>query len=149
MTDAMRKMKRMVLSVLGLAIAGLGLQAQTYSIDRATIGAGGGRSVAGDYVLEGTIGQPDAGPVLRGGNYELQGGFWPGWIVVGPGLAPMLFIQLVGPEVLVSWTPDTPGFILETTDNIVRGTWVPAPEGNPAVMVIDGQTRFYRLRMVD
>ena len=33
-------------------------------------------SFGGDFELGGTIGQPDAGPVLSGGNFELQGGFW-------------------------------------------------------------------------
>ena len=33
--------------------------------------------VGGQYVLTGTIGQPDAG-YSQGGEYELLGGFWPG-----------------------------------------------------------------------
>jgi len=38
---------------------------------------GGGVSSGGQYVLIGTIGQPDAGYSAAGG-YELLGGFWPG-----------------------------------------------------------------------
>jgi hypothetical protein len=47
-----------------------------YQIDWYTIG-GGGQSSGGQYVLTGTIGQPDAA-YSAGGNYELLGGFWPG-----------------------------------------------------------------------
>jgi hypothetical protein len=49
----------------------------TYVLDWFTIDGGGGQSSGGDYVLTGTIGQPDAG-YLGGGNYELLGGFWVG-----------------------------------------------------------------------
>lgn len=48
-----------------------------YRIVRSTID-GGGISSGGEYILRGTIGQPDAG-VMSGGQYELLGGFWPGW----------------------------------------------------------------------
>ena len=40
---------------------------------------GGGSKVSDDgYALMGTIGQPDAGPVLSKDSYTLIGGFWPG-----------------------------------------------------------------------
>ena len=48
-----------------------------YQIVWSTIDGGGGRSAGGQYVLTGTIGQPDAG-YSASGNYELLGGFWPG-----------------------------------------------------------------------
>ena len=48
-----------------------------YRIVWSTIDDGGGRSAGGQYVLTGTIGQPDAG-YSEGGSYELLGGFWPG-----------------------------------------------------------------------
>lgn len=39
---------------------------------------GGGRTIAdGNYRLKGSIGQPDAGPLMSGGNYTLVGGFRP------------------------------------------------------------------------
>lgn len=142
-------MKTRVAWLGGLVVAMLGLQAQTYSIDWYTIDGGGGRSVGGGYVLEGTIGQPDAGPVLTGGGYELRGGFWPGLIVAGPGQAPTLFIQMVNGDVLVFWAPETPGFILEMTDDLDHGEWILGPLGNPTVVVPEGESRFYRLRRVD
>jgi hypothetical protein len=48
-----------------------------YQIVWSTIDGGGGQSSGGQYVLTGTIGQPDAG-YSEGGYYELLGGFWPG-----------------------------------------------------------------------
>jgi hypothetical protein len=48
-----------------------------YKIVWSTIDGGGGQSAGGQYVLTGTIGQPDAA-YSEGGNYELLGGFWPG-----------------------------------------------------------------------
>ena len=43
-----------------------------YTID----GGGETLSVGGEYTLGGTIGQPDAGARLAGGDYTLAGGFW-------------------------------------------------------------------------
>jgi len=48
-----------------------------YSISWYTIDGGGGTSSGSNYVLSGTIGQPDAG-YHNGGSYELLGGFWVG-----------------------------------------------------------------------
>ena len=56
------------------------LQAQTggdYELVWSTIDGGGVRSIGQDFVLIGTIGQPDAGQ-MNGGDFELYGGFWPG-----------------------------------------------------------------------
>jgi hypothetical protein len=40
---------------------------------------GGGDTVAGSgYTLSGTIGQPEPGPVLSGGDFTLTSGFWSG-----------------------------------------------------------------------
>jgi hypothetical protein len=57
-------------------------QAQLYTIPWYTIDNGGGYSNGGNFELEGTIGQHDAGPVMTGGNFSLRGGFWVG--AVGP-----------------------------------------------------------------
>ena len=48
-----------------------------YELNRSTIDGGGGQSSGGQYILTGTIGQPDAG-YSYGGDYEVLGGFWPG-----------------------------------------------------------------------
>jgi len=46
-----------------------------YEISWWTIDGGGGEVSGGLYVLNGTVGQPDAGK-STGGLYTLQGGFW-------------------------------------------------------------------------
>lgn len=57
-----------------------------YTIDWWTIDSGGDMwTFGGDFALSGTIGQPDAGVVMRASGYELVGGFWPG---VGGGGGP-------------------------------------------------------------
>ena len=78
-----------------------------YQIVWSTIDGGGGTSSGGQYVVMGTVGQPDAA-VSGGGDYELLGGFWPGgplcvvdfehfarfaeyWLETGPGLPADLF----------------------------------------------------------
>jgi hypothetical protein len=52
-----------------------------YSISWQTIDGGGGTYSGGQYVLTGTIGQPDAAS-SAGAQYEILGGFWPGGIVL-------------------------------------------------------------------
>ena len=44
-----------------------------------TVDGGGGtaRDAEGRFSLSSAIGQPDAGPLLRGGAYTVAGGFWP------------------------------------------------------------------------
>lgn len=50
-------------------------QSDTYSLGWWTVDGGGATLSGGDYVLNGTAGQPDAG-TLTGGDYALSGGFW-------------------------------------------------------------------------
>ena len=49
--------------------------ANDYILEWSTIDSGGGTSSNGDYVLSGTIGQPDAGR-MASCDYHLFGGFW-------------------------------------------------------------------------
>lgn len=53
-----------------------------YDLTWNTIDGGGYTwSEGGSYTLGGTVGQPDAGVALNGGDYILVGGFWVGGIV--------------------------------------------------------------------
>lgn len=115
-----------------------------YSIDRSTLDGGGSTSTGGNYSVTGTIGQPDAG-AMSGGNFTLQGGFWPGIIVPATGEVPTLFIQASGDSVILSWTP-TAGFALEATDDLVSPSWPPVPGTSPVSIPIDTRARFYRLK---
>ena len=77
--------------------------AQSYSIDWFTIDGGGGTSTGGVYSVSGTIGQPDAGPTMSGGNFTVDGGFW-GLIaaVQTPG-APLLSIARTTTNTVAIW----------------------------------------------
>jgi hypothetical protein len=63
-----------------LSTIALASTAQSYTISWWTVDGGGGTSTNGGYSLSGTIGQPDAGPVLTNGGYTLAGGFWGGTV---------------------------------------------------------------------
>ncbi len=69
----------LTLCALLLLIAVTALAAGDYQIDWWTVDGGGGssQSAGGQYALNGTIGQPDAGSA-SGGGYTVSGGFWQG-----------------------------------------------------------------------
>lgn len=54
--------------------------ADPLSVAWSTIDGGGTVEMVagGDFVLSGTIGQPDAGRPMVGGSYQITGGFWAG-----------------------------------------------------------------------
>lgn len=51
------------------------LALSSYQLNWWTVDSGGGTSQGGDYTLQGTIGQPEAGSA-QGEDYSLAGGFW-------------------------------------------------------------------------
>jgi hypothetical protein len=114
-------MKKIIL-FFTLLIPGIGF-AQSYTIDWYKVAGGGGTSTGGVYAVSGTIGQPDAGGPMAGGNYSLTGGFWSLISVVQtPGL-PNLAIIFVGPNsVKVSW-PNTGSYTLQQNSNLAGGSW--------------------------
>ncbi len=62
-----------------LPTAGLDADARApqFEITRYTIDGGGAMfSTGGDFELSGTVGQPDAGPIMTSAGFELTGGFW-------------------------------------------------------------------------
>ena len=135
-----------------LLVSALCARAQNFTIDWFTIDGGGGTSTGGVFSVSGTIGQPDAGGPMSGGNYSLTGGFWSLSAVPSPG-APMLSIERIGGAVRVFWPNPSAGFLLDQSFT-VTGPWsqvsfpyttntadisimVPSPVGN----------RFYRLRL--
>ena len=123
--------------------------AQSYSIDWFTIDGGGGTSAGSVFTVNGTIGQPDAGGPMTGGNFSLTGGFWawPGVIQI-PG-APALVITPAAPGLAtITWNPATPGFVLQQSDSLTTPNWSDAPSGavNPATVPATLPVNFYRLR---
>jgi hypothetical protein len=107
------------------------VHAQSYSIDWYKISGGGGTSTGGVYTISGTIGQPDAGGGMSGGNFVVTGGFWSLYAVQTPG-APTLFITKLGNQAIVYWDPTVTGYTLQTNANLATPTW-----GNYAGMVVN------------
>jgi hypothetical protein len=125
------------------------LHAQTYSIDWSKIAAGGGTSTGGVYFVSGTIGQPDAGGPMTNGQYSVTGGFWVLPIAVQSVGAPLLTIVPAAPgQAAISWTPATPGFVLQETVSLVPSDWVNSASGaaNPVTVPAVPPAKFYRLR---
>jgi hypothetical protein len=114
-------MKKLMLLLCLLApIAGF---AQQYSIDWYKIAGGGGTSTGATYQVSGTIGQPDAGGAMTGGNYSLTGGFWSLISVVQTAGLPNLTITHSGNSVIISW-PNTGSFTLQQNNNLsVSANW--------------------------
>ena len=133
----------LVAAALGLATSALA----QLSIDWHTIDGGGGTSTGGVFSVTGTIGQPDAGGPLAGGQFSLTGGFWALYAVQTPG-APTLTIAPASPgNATVSWTPNTPGFVLQENLNLATTNWVNSVSGatNPIVVPATLPKKFYRL----
>lgn len=121
---------------------------QSYSIDWHTIDGGGGTSTGGVYSVSGTIGQPDAGWPMTNGQYSITGGFWALPTAIQTVGAPTLTIVPAAPgQVTISWTPNTPGFVLQETLSWSPTNWVNSPSGatNPIVVPATLPTKFYRL----
>jgi hypothetical protein len=136
--------------ILGLALwlVPLVLPAQTYSIDWHKVAGGGGTSTGGVYSVSGTIGQYDAGGLLTNGVYSLTGGFWALPIAVQTANAPTLAILPAAPGwAAISWTPATPGFVLQETTSLSPSNWINSPSGatNPITVPAVPPAKFYRL----
>lgn len=133
-----------VLTILGL----LPVRAQTYSIDSHTIDGGGGTSTGGVYSVSGTIGQPDAGGPMTNGQYSVTGGFWALPTAVQTADAPFLTIApATSGQAKISWTPATPGFVLQESVSVAPAAWTNSPSGatNPIVVPATVPGKFYRL----
>jgi hypothetical protein len=116
-------MKKILFSVLPLAALVVGLApssagAQSFNIDWYSVGSGGGTSSGGAFSVSGTIGQPDAGVAMSGGDYSLTSGLWSLVGVVQTPGAPMLTITNSGISVTVSWPLDSGGFALQQNTNL-------------------------------
>jgi len=121
---------------------------QSYSIDWHTIDGGGGTSTGSVYSVSGTIGQPDAGGPMTNGQYSVTGGFWVLPTAVQTTNAPTLTIVPASPgNATLSWTPNTPGFVLQETLSLSPTNWVNSVSGttNPIVVPATLPTKFYRL----
>ena len=108
--------------------------AQSFSIDWFTIAGGGGTSSGGDFTLNGTIGQPEAG-TMSGGNYSLAGGFW-GGIQTPPPVPTVIEVWVVNGDVHLRFN-GIPGRIYEIERaSFVTGPWrSPPPNDQPFAVI--------------
>ena len=134
-----------------LALA-FSLSAGDFAINWWTVDGGGGTSTGGVYTVSGTIGQPDAGGPMTGGNYSLVGGFWSLYAVQTPG-APVLSIKLSTTNTaLLYWPSPSTGWNLQVNTNLVTTNWVTPAEsvqdnGTIKYIIVNPPSgkRFYRL----
>jgi hypothetical protein len=109
-----------------LLLAAGSAQAQNYSIGWYKIAGGGGTSTNSQYSVSGTIGQPDAGSAMAGGNYSVTGGFWSLISVVQSAGAPTLTIQFVNPTTIkVLWPYPSTGWTLQQNPDLTPANWSP------------------------
>jgi hypothetical protein len=119
-----------------------------YSITWSTIDGGGGTSTGGVYSVSGTIGQPDAGAAMTNGQYSVTGGFWALPTAIQVTGAPTLTIVPAMPgNATISWTPNTPGFVLQETWSLSPVNWTNSLSGatNPITISATNASKFYRL----
>jgi hypothetical protein len=147
-----KTLRNFVASLLFLVTATIA-HAQSYSIDWFKIAGGGGTSTGGVYSVSGTIGQPDAGGPMTGGNFSLAGGFWSLLSVVQTPGAPLLTITLTSTNTaMVSWPFPSTGFALQQNTNLNMTNWVSPSEtvtnnGTINFIIVNppGGNRFFRL----
>lgn len=125
---------------------------EDYAIDWYKVSGGGGASSNGQFTVNGTVGQPDAGGPTVGGNYSLSGGFWVLIAVQTPG-APWLKISLTTTDAaMVSWPYPSTGWNLQQNNDLGTTNWVTASEmisddGTNNFIIVNPPTgnRYYRL----
>jgi hypothetical protein len=118
-------MKARTLLAAALLASAASVHAQSFSLDWYAIAGGGGTSTSATFQATGTIGQPDAGVAMTGGNYSLTGGFWSLLSVVQTVGLPKLTITHSGKSVVVAW-PNTGSYTLQQNSNLAGGAWTPS-----------------------
>jgi hypothetical protein len=115
-------MKKLFL-LIGLLVPGISF-AQPYSIDWYKVAGGGGTSSNGQYIVSGTIGQPDASSAMSSGQYSVTGGFWSLISVVQSSGAPTLTIQFVNPTTIkVLWPYPSTSWTLQQNPDLTTANW--------------------------
>jgi len=149
----MRQSIYLVAGLTGLLFMPIAGRSQSYAIDWFKIAGGGGTSTGGVYSVSGTIGQPDASGPLIGGNYSLLSGFWSLISVAQTPGAPALTITYSGSSVILSWSTNSTGFVLQSAANLTPAASWSAVSPSPVVVnarntvttAITGGGKFYRL----
>jgi hypothetical protein len=116
----MMKILELRIALLLLAVLFALPASAQFSIDWFTFDGGGGTSTGGVYTVSGTIGQPDAGNAMSGGNYTVTGGFWSLVAAVQTPGAPLLTVTRSGSSVMISWPVSPGGFSLQQNSNVAN-----------------------------
>ena len=128
--------------------------AQNYTLDWFSVDGGGGTSTGGVYSVTGTIGQPDAGATMKGGNYSLEGGFWGVIAAVQAPDRPWLSIARTATNgVIISWPSPSSGWTLHENADLSTVSWsevltTPNDDGTTKSVTVAPPvgTRFYCLK---
>jgi hypothetical protein len=136
--------------ILAVVFSAVTASAQNYAIHWYTIDAGGGEASGGQYTVQATIGQPDAG-TMSGSGYILAGGFWHA-IETEVAPPPLLRIIRMGSNAVIAWPNPSTGFELQESamlpgmwSNVSQGPTVVGDEKQVTVSATIGG-RFYRLQ---
>ena len=146
--------RNLISAALLFAGGALTARSQSFSIDWFTIDGGGGTSTGGVYSVSGTIGQPDAGTMMSGGNFSVEGGFWSIIAAVQTIGAPTLTVMLTATNTaVIFWPFPSTGFAPEQNPAVGTANWtsVTSPVFNDGsfkwVIVPANQgNKFYRLK---
>jgi hypothetical protein len=116
-------MKKLLLIIISSWIASVCSFAQSYSIDWHKIAGGGGTGAGGNFTLNGTIGQHDAGRGATNNQFTVTGGYWSMVNVVQTiGLPNLLIVVRGNGKVEVSW-PNTGSYLLQQKNDLANGAW--------------------------
>ena len=106
------------------------------------------------YSVSGTIGQPEAGPILNGGSFSVAGGFWSLLSAVQAPGAPLLTITRTATNtVAVSWPSSAGDWTLQqNTNSVSSANWTNVTSGiqdngtiRTLIVTAPAGNRFYRL----
>ncbi len=92
-------MKRFIILTILLLIvlfsSSVALAEGGFGLNWWTVDGGGSQSNHAGFILIGTIGQPDAGVLMSGGNYTLAGGFWGAGGLSGNGEESFIYLPII------------------------------------------------------
>ncbi len=143
-----------IAALLTLLLFALSASAQTFTIDWFSIDGGGAMNSTGErFSVVGTIGQPDAGPTMSGGNFSMAGGFWSLIAVVQTSGAPPLTISLTTTNTaMILWPSPSTGFFIEQNLDLGSTGWASVTNpvrddglNNFIILNPAAGNRFYRL----
>ncbi len=141
-----------VFALVFTAAGMLVMAADTFQLEHAGVGSGGGTSSGGDFVVTGQIGGIGDGH-SAGGTFTLEGGSLAMFMVVQTAGAPLLTLTRAGSDVVISWPVTATGFGLEQTGSMSSPAWggtglTPVVVGDSYQVTVpaSGGSKFFRLQ---